>query len=484
MIQSLKRLTQHSAIYGLSDVVGRSLSFLLVPVYTHVLPTEAYGHVALIYAFIGLMNVLFSYGMDSAFLRFYMLEESRKQQTLSTGYLTMLFTSLVLAGLIIAGAPAIDALIGSSVPLTPYIRLSGIILALDALGVIPFARLRAEGRAPLFASLKLAKVMLELAGNYWLVVRQGAGLEGILISNIAGSGITCAALTLLTLRSLSFEWNRSRLAALLKFGIPYIPAGACVILIEMIDRFMLERMTGTEAVGVYNAARKLGVGMLIFVNVFRLAWQPFFLETSKQEDARAIFARVLTYFLLITSGVFLALSLLIDELIRMPVGGYTFFAEAYWGGTGLVPLFLLAYILYGLYVNLTVGIYLEKKTTVLPVITGLAAGVSIVANLAMIPSYGMYGAAAASVLAYTVMVAGLYIVAQRHYPIPYEYARILKITLLCGGLFGVGRLGLAEGMWMAKLGLLAGYPVLLAATGFFNAQERGYVKRRLRPLLS
>ena len=480
MLQSLKRLTRHSAIYGLSDVLGRSLSFLLVPVYTHVLSTETYGYVALIYSFIGLMNVLFIYGMDSAFLRFYMLEESKKRQTLSTGFITVAVSSLALAIGTVIGAPLIDAWISPSADLSVFIRLSAIILLFDALSVIPFARLRGEGKSSLFAGLKLAKVLLELVGNYVLVVVMGMGLEGILISNIVGSGLTCSVLLLMTLPALSWDWNRPRLTALLKFGIPYVPAGACVVIIELIDRFFLERSAGPDVVGVYSATRKLGVGMLIFVNMFRLAWQPFFLETARQEDARPIFARVLTYFLLITSTVFLAVSLLIDYLVQTPFFGVTFFAEAYWDGIAVVPLFLLAYILYGLYVNLTVGVYLEKKTTTLPVITGLAAGASVLANGLLIPVWGMKGAALASVVAYAIMVIGLYLVSRRSYPIPYEYGRLLRITLVCGGLFAIGQLWKGADGVLVRLALIVGYPIVLGITGFFNAQEVGFVRRHLR----
>ncbi|MBM3265014.1 MAG: oligosaccharide flippase family protein [candidate division Zixibacteria bacterium] len=483
MIRHLERLTRHSALYGLSDVLGRSLTFLLVPLYTHVMTTEAYGHVALIYGFIALMNVVFTFGMDAAFLRFYMLEETHRRQILSTALLTMTGVSFALAGGVAVAAPLIDHIISPSASLASYIRMAAVVLALDAISAVPFARLRGEGRAALFAALKLVRVALELAGNYWLVVLMGKGLEGILITNIAGSGLTVVALAFITLPALSLDWNRSRLYSLLKFGIPYIPAGACVIFIEMLDRFILERLTDTRTVGIYSAAHKLGVGMLIFVNMFRQAWQPFFLETSKNEDARPLFARILTYFLLIASTLGLSLSLLIDWLVRIPVKGITFFSSAYWEGIGVVPFFALAYILYGLYVNLTVGVYLKNKTAVLPIITGAAALTSVGANLWLIPIWGIYGAGLASVLAYGVMAGGLYITGRRHYPIPYEYGRIAQMALICGGLFTVGWLGTAPDAWAARLGLITAYPVLLALTGFFNTQEKQYVKRRLRLLL-
>ena len=482
MINSLKRLLSHSALYGISDVLGRSIAFLLVPIYTNVLSTAEYGNVTLIYAFIGLMNVLFAYGMESAFLRYYLLDKVRKMQVLSTGYITIIITSFGFTGLVFLLAPQIAPVISSSGSFNEYVQLAALVLGLDALNIIPFARLRGEGRATLFASLKLSKVLLELGGNIWLVVYLDMGARGILISNIAGSGLACLILSILTIRHLAAGWSGQHMKDLLKFALPYIPAAASVIIIEMIDRFMIERMMGADSVGVYSAARKLGVGMLLFVNVFRLAWQPFFLETSEQQDARAIFARVLTYFLVITGGVFLAISLYIDDLVRLQIGSYTFFGSAYWTGTNLVPVFLAAYILYGLYVNLMAGVYIEKKTIYLPIVTGAAALTSVGANMMLIPRMGMYGAATASVLAYAVLACSLYILTRRYYPIPYEWSRLIRIVLIVGGIFTLGYLPEGDMAWLYKGGILLAYPVLLIVTRFFNTEEIGFIKRRLGTL--
>ena len=479
MINSLKRLLSHSALYGLSDVLGRSVAFILVPIYTNVLTTAEYGNVTLIYAFIALMNVLFVYGMESAFLRYYLIDKSRKAQVLSTGYLTIIFTSVGFTGVVFLFAPQIGSIISLSGSFSDYVKLAAIVLGLDALNIIPFARMRGEGRVALFATLKLAKVMLELGGNIWLVVYLDMGVKGILISNIAGSGLACLVLSILTARHLAAGWSRQRMKELLKFALPYIPAAGAVITIEMIDRFMIERMMGADSVGVYSAARKLGVGMLLFVNVFRLAWQPFFLETSEQEEARGIFARVLTYFLLITGGVFLAISLYIDDLVRLQIGHYTFFGSAFWAGTDLVPLFLGAYILYGLYVNLVAGVYIEKKTIYLPIVTGAAALTSVGANLILIPRMGMQGAAVASILGYAVMVIGLYLLTKRYYPIPYEWSRLIKIVLIVGGIFTLRFLPEIDASWIYKTFIILLYPVLLMATRFFNTEEVDFIKLRL-----
>ncbi|MBT5876113.1 MAG: oligosaccharide flippase family protein [Candidatus Latescibacteria bacterium] len=478
MIQSLKRLLSHSALYGISDVLGRSIAFLLVPIYTNFLTTSEYGHVTLVYAFIGLMNVLFVYGMESAFLRYYLLEKSEKLRILSTGYRTLLISSVVLTGLVYVSAPLLAPLISPSGAFVEYVQLAAIVLGLDALNVIPFARLRGEGRATVFASLKLAKVILELAGNIWLVVILDMGAKGILFSNIAGSGMAFLILTAITARYLAAGWFGQHATALFKFALPYIPAAAAVIVVEMIDRFMIERYMGTDSVGVYSAARKLGVGMLLFVNVFRLAWQPFFLETSEQADAKAVFSRVLTYFLAITGGAFLVISFFVDDLVRLQVGSRTFYESAYWAGTDLVPIFLLAYILYGLYVNLMAGVYIEKKTLYLPLVTGAAAITSIGANMILIPALGMQGAAVASVLAYAVLAAGLYMLSRRYYPVQYEWSRLLRIVVAVSVIWSVGT-QFGELIWIYRVALLGAFPLSLVLMGFFESEEIRFLKQKM-----
>lgn len=477
MLKSLKRLTRDSAVYGISDVLGRSIAFLLVPIYTNVLATQEYGIVALIYAFIAFMNVFFTYGMEPAFLRSYILDETEKRRVLSTAYFTILLSTLVFAGIVYVAAPGLSVLISGSESLTRYIRMAVVIIGLDALNVIPFARLRAERRAVTFAGLKTGKAFTEAGCNLWLVVGLRMGVEGVLISNMIGSGLAWTALFLSSIRHLKPAYATAHVKELLKFGMPYIPAGASVIVIELIDRFMLERMIGTHIVGVYSAAYKLGVAAQLFVNMFRQAWQPFFLEISKQSDAKDVYARVLTYFTLIMSGLFLSISLFIDDVVRLRFGAYSFYGPDYWEGIPIVPVVLLSYITYGFYVNMMVGVYLEKKTGQLPFITGAAALVKIGSSLVLIPVLGMYGAACTTVLAYMVMVGGLYRVIRRYYPIRYEWGRILKICGVCGGLFLAGTLDMGAHARLYKLALLIGYPFALLLVQFFDPQEVGVMRR-------
>ena len=143
-----------------------------------------------------------------------------------------------------------------------------------------------------------------------------------------------------------------------------------------------------------------------------------------------------------------------------------------------MPILLKAFVLYGIYVNLTVGVYLEKKTILLPFITAASALVCILTNLWLIPGFGMYGAASASAAAYAVMVAGLYLVGRKHYPIPYEYVRLIKVIFVCGVLFAVRVL--TDNTWPGEIALVAAYPAALWATGFFNAGEVAFAKRLLR----
>ena len=161
--------------------------------------------------------------------------------------------------------------------------------------------------------------------------------------------------------------------------------------------------------------------MALLVAAFRFAWHPFFLSTSKQEDAKEIFAKILTYFAVIGACLFLTASFFIDQLVQFDFFGVTLIDEKYWQGTKVVPLILLAQLIYGVYVNFVVGIHLKMKTKFLPLITGAGLAVNIAVNLFLIPKFGMMGAGYAKVAGYIVMSGFLYFVARRYYPIPYEF---------------------------------------------------------------
>jgi O-antigen/teichoic acid export membrane protein len=242
----------------------------------------------------------------------------------------------------------------------------------------------------------------------------------------------------------------------------------------------LEHLADIETAGLYNAGVKLGMFMSLFVAAFRFAWHPYFLATSKQENAKAIFRKVFTYVMLACLGVFLVLSVYIDDIVRLSVGQWSLVGEKYWDSTVVVPVIMLSYVFYAAYVNFLIGIYLEKKTKVLPFITVAGMLGNLAVNFIFIPQFGMMAAGWARLVAYVIMAVSLYFVAQKLYRVEYEWSRLLKLGLVVFVLFVGSQSAAIQASLFWKTGLVIFFPFLLFAVGFFQSNELDTLKRILK----
>lgn len=479
MLADLKRLGKETAVYGLSTVVGRLLNFLLLPFYTHVLRPEDLGIVAIVLAYVAFLNVVFQHGMDQAYLRFSAGAGTEgRRRTFSTASWSLTASSLVLAALVAVLGPALAPWLGFGRRPELAFYAAGI-LALDALAAVPFAELRLSHHAWHYAGIKLSNIAVNVALNVVLIRGLGLGLDGIFLAYLAASGATLALLApvLAGLWRGPGAFRRELWLDLLRFGLPFVPAGLASMTVQLIDRPLLLRFTDEGAVGVYQANHKLGIFMMLVVAMFDAAWRPFFLEHADKPGARELFGRVLTYFLLAGSWVVLALSLFIGELVRVPVLGRPIIHPDYWPGLVVVPVVLSGYLFNGAYVNFIAQPTLAKRTGLLVYATAAGAAVNIAANLALIPPWGMLGAAWASLLAYAAMAACLYAMGRRLYPIPYEWGRVAHMAYaLCAVCLGLHALRpvLSGGFnWaLARGAAVTAYPALLWATGFLDKRER------------
>ncbi|MBN2029337.1 oligosaccharide flippase family protein [bacterium] len=482
MLQSIKKLTRHSAVYGIGHIVSRFLGFLLMPIHTNVFLPEEYRTPTLLFAALAILNVIFSYGLDSAFLRFFIIEDSvkKKYNIFSTAFWMILGTGVCFSSIMIFNPAPFSNIIFRSAEHTTLIRLAGGILLADALCLLPFLVLRAEEQSTRFIILRSLNIIVNLVLNILFVVILRKGIESIFVANLATSLFTLFLVMPIIFHWLRFVFQKTILTELLRFGLPYIPSGMAVLIMDKIGNFFIDRMVGPEATGIYSAGCKLGMFMALVVAGFRFAWHPFFLSTSKQEDAQQIFARVLTYFLLVTGFLFLVISYFIKEIVGFQISGIGLIGRDYIAGIDIVPLVMLAYIGYGVYTNFVVGIYLKKKTIYLPIVTGIGALVSILSNLLLIPGLGITGAAWAIFLAYASMASALYILSKRLYPIPYEGRRIIKVLLIFGALFFIEHWLIGEEHVVYRIGLLLMAFPLLSVVKFYNIEERSSIKRIFR----
>ncbi len=475
MLAQLKRLTTDTAMYGLSNVLGRMINFLLVPLYTNVIAPGEYGYVGTVYAYIAFFTILFPYGMEIAFMRYFVAHgQHDKENVFSTPWLAVVATSIILASIIHACSTDIASLIQLPERFSLIVVFAGWTLAVDAISAIPYASLRMERRAFRFAIIRFSGILVAVLLNVWFIGIQHKSITWIFIAGFAGS---CFALTLLfpvILAHLRLKFSPVLLRTLLRFGLPTVPAGLAAMVVQVIDRPLLLAFSGEDIVGLYNANYKLGIFMMLLVGMFQYAWQPFFLQHADDENAKRLFARVGTYFLAVAAGIWLLLSLFMNDFVRISIAGYYFIGSKYWTGLSIVPVILLAYIFTGMGTIFTAGLYIRKKTSWLPVISGTGAAVNIFANLLLIPAVGMMGAAVATLLSYVVMAALSFLLGQRVYRVPYEYGRMTKLALAAAVPACLWYLQINPGLpgIVLKLILLGLFPVLLFVLGFFERGER------------
>ena len=439
MFEKLKQLSKDTAIYGVSTVVGRFLNFLLVPFYTNIFLPEEYGIITNVYAFIAILNIIFIYGMDAAYIRFAKDKELGKERDIfSTPYFAVIIFSLILSLLIIL----LKTPIGNSLAVPDnynylFLFVASILFA-DVITAIPFIRLRLERKTKKFAYFKIINIIINVSLNLYLILKLKMGIEAVFISNLAASVITFILLIPSIIKLLNFSFSISIFKRMLKFGLPYLPAGLGAVLIQVIDRPIMEHLTDLNTLGIYQANYKLGIFMMLFVSMFQYAWQPFFMQESKDAEAKKVFSKVLTYFTLAGSVILIVLSLFIDDIVKLEIFGRTIIGPLYWSGVDIVPVILFAYLFNGLYVVFTAGVYIKEKSIYVPLITGLGAIINIIVNFLLIPLMGMMGAAFATLASYFVMASGLYFVTQKFYKIRYEQKKIVLIfsfILLFGSIY-------------------------------------------------
>ena len=245
--------------------------------------------------------------------------------------------------------------------------------------------------------------------------------KGIFISGLISSGFTVLLLIPVIVQNLVPSWPRRHPACASAVRSSVRPAGIAGMMLQVINRPILASLRGDAEVGIFQANYRLGIFMMLLVSMFDFAWRPFLLQHAQDEDARPLFARVMTYFVLVATGVFLVLSFFLADIVRWPIfGGHSIIDPRFWEGMDIIPVILLAYVFLGIYNNLIAGIYIEKKTGKLPLVTFTAAALHVVANYLLIPPFGLMGAAFATLVSYVVMAGMMYVIVQRFYPVQYE----------------------------------------------------------------
>jgi O-antigen/teichoic acid export membrane protein len=431
--QDIIRLSRQTLIYGFGYVIARMINFLLLPFYSHHISPEEYAVISLIYAFIAFLNIFYHYGLESAFLRFYsgagLQEVSDKKVVFTTVLFSLIATATIFSLLITVSAQGISHILLRSDNYAHIIRLTALVLFLDALFLIPLHYLRINNKAYVFTMITLVNVLINVGLNIYLIRFRGMGIEGVFISNACASAFNVLALIPVVIKNWNWRISPSLWRKMVLFGLPFIPGGLSSMIIELSDRYMLQWFKGLHEVGLYSAGHKLGIFMMLIVMAFRFAWQPFFLQKHKDPQAPLLFSKIMTWFVFIMTVVFLTVTFFIKEIVSFEIMGKHFIESGYWGGIIVVPYILAAYLFNGIYIMFHPAIFYSGRTWIVSLIVGFAACLNVALNLILIPHLGMLAAGISSLSAYLFMAAATYLIVNKWMPVAYEWKNLLIMSV-------------------------------------------------------
>jgi O-antigen/teichoic acid export membrane protein len=442
----IKRLAGETAVYGLGTIIPRLLNYFLVPFYTRIFAQGEYGQITELYAWVAIIMVLLTYGMETAFFRYAELEKDTKK-VFGTATSSLLITSLLFLFFIFLFNGDIAAAMQYEGH-REYIIILASIVAIDAFTSIPFAYLRYKNKAVRFSMIKVISVVANIVFNLLFLLLipfiAGENLGSLIVYNsteliafvfIANllSAIISLLLLIPELRRFRISIDTPLLKKMLNYGMPILVIGIAGMINEVSDKILLryflpDEDTAQAQIGIYGANYKLAILMMLFIQMFRYAAEPFFFRESGKKDAKAVYSKVMTYFVIFTWFIFLGVTLYID-IFKYFIG------PAYWVGLYVVPIVLSAKLFLGVFYNLSVWYKLTNKTLYGALIAIVGAAVTISLNIILIPRIGFIGSAWANFACYFTMMVISFFWGRKVYRVDYNFRKIIAYTLLAVALF-------------------------------------------------
>jgi len=433
-LNPLKKLAGQTAVYGLSSVIGRLLNYLLVPLYTRCFLPSEYGVVTEVYAYVAFLIVLLTYGLETAFFRF-----SKKKYNTKTVYSTCLISlivsSLVFIGLVFINSSSIANTLGYGIE-SRFVQWFSIIIGLDAISSISFAKLREEEKAVQFTTIRLISICINIGLNLYFIWYKALGIEYIFIANLLSSLATIIMLSPEMVKT-KFAFDSKLWKKMMIYGLPLLVAGLAGMTNETIDRILLKHFlpnpeTASAQLGLYGAFYKLSIIMILFIQTFRFAAEPFFFDQYKNKNNRLVYADVMKYFTLFMIVIFLGVTIFYDFAIA-------FLGEQYRDPIGfqVVSILLLANLFLGIFFNLSIWYKLTEKTIFGAYLSIFGAIITLTLNFILIPKIGIEGSAWATLGCYFSMALASYFLGKKHFPVPYQTGRIGLYLLIMLAIYGI-----------------------------------------------
>ena len=471
----IKSAGRQFAIYGLGDLLSKAIAFVLLPVYTRYLSPRDYGTLEMLDLTVYLIGLFLAMGIPQAIMRFYYeySDPQKKNEVVSSGLLASLIISATALAFLIPFSGSFSSLIFKTPQYSHLFTLIFITLGLNLLIDIPMAYFRIREMPIWFISFSTVRLFLSLGFNILFVVILGMGVNGVITGGLIASALIGSVLFVYLIRQVGRQFSWKIFLPMLRYGAPLIGNWMGMYLINFGDRFLLQHLlppaTSLASIGIYSLAYKFGMlPNFLILSPFIAYWGPKQFQIVREPGAPSVFSRVFNYYSFLQFFFGLGLCALIHDLIHIIAG------PLYGPTSRYVPLIVLAYVCYGIYLFVQFGMLYRKKTHYMAINTMAMASLNVILNLIFIPLYGVMGSAIATLAAIFLMMGVAFFMAQRLYHIPYDYGRFLKMLALAVVLYLVASRvnpgNIAVSVILKTLIVLT-YPLLLIPMGVWSGKE-------------
>lgn len=454
-MSTIRKFAGQTAVYGISTIVSRLLNFILTPIYVRIYDVKVYGIFTYMYSWVSMLNAILAFGMETTFFRYINKQENDQAKVYNTTFIAVASTAFLFLLFTVFFVDDIAAWMQQGKTYNPdyarFVKYFIYILVVDALAVIPFAKVRSVGKPLRYSLIKFINILVFIGFNMlfifvipYLIEHNWPGADllskwfqpgwvgYVFISNLIASAVTLLLL-LPELLQLRLKADVKLLKEMMVYSFPVLVANISFIINENIDKIFLGMLLpaniSDQQVGIYGACAKLAIFLSIFVQAFRLGAEPFFFSHAKNKNAGQTYARIMNYFVIAIALIFVALVANI-EILKYFINGKDKVQQAlYWSGLKIVPVLLMGYVSLGIYMNLSIWYKLSDQTRFGLYISGFGAILTIILNLLFIPRYGYIASAWISFAAYGSMMVLSYLLGQKHYPIPYDLKKSMSYLL-------------------------------------------------------
>lgn len=476
-------LAKHSIIYGTGTVINGVVAILLLPIYTRCLTPTDYGIKELIGLTVDIVGILLATGVSSGVLRFYFEydNEADRNEVISAATIGLSMLAFIAFLVLSFFTKPMAAYIIDSPKLYYYFNISLVSMWLNSVNEVGFGYLRARRKSILFVLLSFFRLFLTILLNIYLIVFLKLGVLGVLLSTLIVAVMTTCLLNIPILFKVGVRFSSAKLRELVRFGFPSVPAQMGAFVVHLSDRFFLKAFCSIADAGIYSLGYRFGAIPSTFISVpFNQIWQPRRLELYKQPGSEELFGRIFTYYLALISFVGLGIAVLTREVLIIMAD------PRFLPACAIVPIIVVANIIYSTNSHINMGILIQKKTKYFAYIDGSNGLFILLLNFLLIPRFGIYGAAYATLIAFIYKTTLYYYCSNRIYQICFEFIRILKIggsaalLYLACALLHINNVYVNLGV---KSFMLLWFPVVLWGTGFYTEEERAWIAAIVRQVI-